>query len=66
MKNDSSKLDLLETLFKGCLEEIAHLKRAKQLLQDVYFEADRKGRPLSWEKFREIHCFLGFDEGEDE
>jgi hypothetical protein len=67
MKSETPNLDSLETLMQGSLQEIAQLRKAKELLFDVYFEADRSpDGKLSWDTIREIHCFLGFDKGEDE
>ena len=52
---------------QGSLKKIAQLRKAKELLSSVYFEVDSdpEGK-LSRDTIRKVHCFLGFDQGEDE
>lgn len=48
------------------LEQINHLEKAKELLFDMYFEADGNMGVVSAKTVRKIHDYLGFDKGEDE
>jgi hypothetical protein len=62
MRNKVSLKDLLV----DTVEEMNHLEKAKELLFQMYFEADGNLGTVSYETLRIVHEYLGFDKGEDE
>lgn len=60
-----SKLDLIEECLEGYLDEVQNLKKGRDLLHKMYHEYDFKGE-IPWEIMREVHCYFGYDKGEDE
>lgn len=56
----------LKELLIDTVEEMNHLERAKELLYNMYFEADRNMGVVSTKTLQKVHDFFRFDRGEDE